>query len=129
MPGSAALVRRGCEAINTPDPETLAGLLDEGVAWHTPGLSPLAGDAIGRDAVLAHFGRCMGETLGTFRADLQRVLTDEDGRVLGIHHNTAVRNGKSLDVYCCVVFELRNGRIVDGREHFHDLESWDEFWS
>jgi hypothetical protein len=129
MPGSAALVRRGYEAINSPDPERLAELLDEGASWHTPGLSPLAGDAIGRDAVLGQFGRYAGETGGTFRADLQRVLTDEDGRVLGIHRNTAVRNGRSLDVYCCVVFELRDGRIVDGREHFHDLGAWDAFWS
>jgi ketosteroid isomerase-like protein len=129
MPGTAALVRRGYEAINAPDLETLAELFDENASWHTPGLSPLAGDAIGRAAVLAKFGRYVGETGGTFRADLQRVLTDEDGRVLGIHHNTAERNGRNLDVYCCVVFELRNCRIVDGREHFHDLHAWDEFWS
>jgi len=27
------------------------------------------------------------------------------------------------------VFELEDGRIVDGREHFYDLRAWDEFWS
>ena len=57
------------------------------------------------------------------------MLTDEDGRVIGIHHNVAERDGKHLDVYCCIVFELENGRIVDGREHFYDLRAWDEFWS
>jgi len=41
----------------------------------------------------------------------------------------AERDGKRLDVYCCTVFELENGRIVDGREHFYDLPAWDEFWS
>jgi hypothetical protein len=56
-------------------------------------------------------------------------LTDEGGRVIGIHHNVAERNGKQLDVYCCIVFELENGRIVDGREHFYDLHAWDKFWS
>lgn len=129
MPGSAALVRRGYEAINAPDFETLAELLDEGASWHTPGRSSLAGDSIGREAVLARFGRQVDESGGTFRAALRRVLTDEDERMLAIHQATAERNGRSLDVYCCVVFELRNQRIVDGREHFHDLDAWDEFWS
>jgi len=49
--------------------------------------------------------------------------------VIGIHRNVAERDGKRLDVYCCTVFELENGRIVDGREHFYDLPAWDEFWS
>jgi ketosteroid isomerase-like protein len=69
------------------------------------------------------------ETGGTFRAALERVLTDEDGRVIGIQHNVAERDGKRLDVYSCIVFELENGLIVDGREHVYDLHAWDEFRS
>ena len=57
------------------------------------------------------------------------MLTDEDGRVIVIHHDVAERNGKHLDVYCCSVFELENDRIVTGREHVYDLLAWDEFWS
>ena len=90
---------------------------------------PCAGDAVGRDAVFARFGRYAGETGGTFETTLQRVLTDEDGRVIGIHRSVAMRAGKQLDVYCCVVFELENGRIVDALEHIDDLGAWDEFWS
>jgi hypothetical protein len=129
MPGNAAIVRRGYEALTRGDLATLAELLGDDVSWHTPGRSQLAGDVVGREAVFARLGRCLAETGGTFRADLQRVLTDEDGRVIGIHHNVAERGGKRLDVYCCVVFELENGRIVNGREHFSDLLAWDEFWS
>ena len=51
------------------------------------------------------------------------------GGVIGIHHNTGERNGKHLDVDCCLVFELKDGRVIDGREHFGDLYAWDEFWS
>jgi len=32
-------------------------------------------------------------------------------------------------VLCCIVFELSDGRLQDGREHFFDLYAWDEFWS
>jgi uncharacterized protein len=126
---NAAIVRRGYEALSTGDLETLAEVFDENAAWHTPGRSLLAGDAVGRDAVLAQFGRYAGETGGTFEARLQRVLTDEEGRVIGIHHSVAERGDKRLDVFCCIVFELENGLIVDAREHFYDLSAWDEFWS
>jgi len=129
MLGNAAIVRRGYEVFNSRDLTELAELFGDNVSWHTPGRSPLAGDAVGRDAVFARLGRYQAETGGTFRADLKRLLTDEDGRVIGIHHNVAERDGRHLDLYCCVVFELESGRIVDGREHVYDLHAWDEFWS
>lgn len=129
MPGKAAIVRRGYEAFNRGDLKALAELFRDDVSWHTPGRSPLAGDVVGRDAVFARLGRYLAETGGTFRAELKRVLVDEDGRVIGIHRNTAERDGRQLDVYCCVAFEVENGRIVDGCEHFYDLHAWDEFWS
>ena len=129
MPENAAIVRRGYEAIDRGDLTTLTELFGDNVSWHTPGRSPLAGDVVGRDAVFARLGRYLAETGGTFRAELKRLLLDEDGRVIAIHHTTARRGGKQLDVYCCVAFEFENGRIVDGREHFSDLPAWDEFWS
>jgi len=129
MHENAAIVRRGYEAFNTADMETLTELFDENASWHTPGQSSAAGDQVGRDAVFAQFGRYGGETEGTFKADLRYVLADDDGRVVGVHHNSGQRNGKQLDTDCCIVFELKNGRITDGREHYYDLHNWDTFWS
>lgn len=126
---NAALVRRAYEAFNSADMETLTEAFDESASWHTPGRSSIAGDHEGREAVFTQFGRYGGETEGTFKATLQRVLSDDDGRVVGIHRNTGERNGKQLDVYCCIVFELKDGRISEGREYFSDLYAWDEFWS
>jgi ketosteroid isomerase-like protein len=54
---------------------------------------------------------------------------DGDNRVVGIQRSTADRNGKHLDVANCIVFELKDGKVTDGREHFEDLYAWDEFWS
>src|SRR4051794_3069161 len=98
MPGNAAIVRRGYDAFNRGDLKTLIELFGDNVSWHTPGRSRLAGEVVGREAVCARLGRYAGETGGTFRADLKRVLTDENGRVIGIHHNVAERDGKHLDV-------------------------------
>jgi uncharacterized protein len=126
---NAAIVRRAYEAFNTADMETMTGLLDEGVTWHTPGRNPLAGDHRGRDTVLAHFGEYGQGTDGTFRAELKYVCADDEGHVIALHRNTGTRAGKRLDVDCCIVFELENGRCVDAHEHFYDLHAWDEFWS
>jgi ketosteroid isomerase-like protein len=129
MSGNETIVRRGYEAFNRGDLKAFTDLFRHDVSWYSPGRSPLAGDLVGREAVFARLGRYMAETGGTFKAELKRVLTDEDGRVIGIHHYNAERDGRRLDVYCCITFELENGRIVDGREHFYDLHAWDAFWS
>jgi hypothetical protein len=125
---NAEIVRRAYAAFNAADMKTLTETFDESACWHTPGRSPVAGDARGRDAVFAQFGRYGGETGGTFKATLKEVLKSDSGRVVGLHHNTAQRNGRQLDTFCCIVFELKNGRIIDGREYFSDLYNWDEFW-
>jgi ketosteroid isomerase-like protein len=126
---NAEVMRRAYEAFNAADIETLNELFDESVVWHLPGRSSMAKDYQGRDATLAYFGQIGQETGGTFRAELQRLLGDDDDRVVGIQRSTGDRNGKHLDVGNCIVFQLRDGRIVDGREHFEDLYAWDEFWS
>jgi ketosteroid isomerase-like protein len=126
---NAEAVRRGYAAFNAADLETLTQLFNENASWHTPGRGILAGDRKGRDATFAHFGRYGHETGGTFKAELRSVTADDSGRVIAIHHNTGERNGKRLDVDCCIVFEFRDGRVIDGREYFYDLHAWDAFWS
>lgn len=125
----AETVRRGYAAFNSADIKTLTAIFHESASWHTPGRGSLAGDHKGREATFAYFGRLAGDTGGTFKATLRHVLTGEDGRVIGIHQNTATRNGRQLDVGCCIIFEFKDGRVIDGREHFYDLYAWDHFWS
>ena len=126
---NADVVRRGYAAFNSGDMQTLTELFHEKAVWHTPGRSSVSGDHRGRDAIFALFGRYAGETEGNFKADLLNVLTSDDGRVVGIHHNSAQRKGKTLEVDCCITFEFKDGKVIDGREHFYDLYSWDEFWA
>jgi ketosteroid isomerase-like protein len=126
---NAAIMRRAYAAFNSGDMNTLIASFDEGVVWHLPGRSRFADDYQGRDATLAYFGQLAQETGGTFQAELQHLLADDEDRVIGMQRSRAQRNGKHLDVANCIVFELKDGRVTDGREHFHDLYAWDEFWS
>jgi ketosteroid isomerase-like protein len=124
-----AIVRRGYEAFNSGDMDALTELFDESAVWRTPGRSSLAGDHQGRDAAFGYFGRLGQGTGGTFQAELQQLLAGDDGRVVGIHRCSGERDGKQLAVDCCLVFQVEDGLITEGTEHFRDLYAWDEFWS
>jgi uncharacterized protein len=126
---NVAIMRRAYEAFNAGDLDTVSETFDESVVWHLPGRSSMADDYEGREATLAYFGHLAQETGGTFRAELQHLAADGDNRVVGIHRSKADRDGKHLDVADCIVFELKDGRVTDGREHFENLYAWDEFWS
>jgi hypothetical protein len=78
------------------------------MTWETPGRSPIAGLRDGRE-------------------ELQYVTADGQGRVVGVHRNTGSREGRTLDTMCCITFEVRDGKIVSGREHFFDLYDWDQY--
>jgi ketosteroid isomerase-like protein len=126
---NVAIMQRAYDAFNSADMDTLIELFDESCVWHLPGRSSMANDYQGRDATLAYFGQIGQETGGTFQAELQQLFAGDDGRVIGLQRSTAERDGKALDVGNCIVFELKDGKVVDGREHFNDLYAWDEFWS
>ena len=126
---NVATMQRAYNAFNTGDINTLTELFDENAVWHLPGRGRFAGDYQGRDATLAYFGQLAQETGGTFRAKLERLLADDEDRVIGMQRSSGDRGGKHLDVGNCIVFQLKDGRVIDGREHFHDLYAWDEFWS
>jgi len=122
-------IRRGYEAFNKGDMKTLTELFHEKASWHVPGKGALAGDYRGREAVLALFGKIGQECRGTFKAELRHALVDEDGRVVGMEHLSAQRNGKRLSADACLVFEFKDGRVISGTEYIHDLYGSDQFWS
>lgn len=126
---NADAVRRAFTALNANDFAALARLFHRDAAWYIPGRSAVAGEALGRDAVFARFAQCVRDTGGTFRMSLKKVLQSTDGRVVAIHHDSGQRNGKRLNAGCCTVFDFEDGLILEGSEHFHDLYTWDEFWS
>jgi len=123
------VVKRGYKAFNEADISTLAELFDDNCTWHSPGRNSYAGDFIGKEAVFSLFGHYGGDTGGHFNAELKHVLICDHNKAVGIHHVTAMRNKKMLDVWCCIYFELKDGKIISGREHFFDLYAWDEFWA
>lgn len=122
-------VRRGYAAFNAADIDTLTKLFRQDATWHTPGRGSIGGDRKGHQAIFTQFRRYGGETSETFKADLLDVMESDSGRVVAIHRNTGTRNGKRLDVLCCIAFDLKDGQVMSGREHFYDLHAWEDFWA
>ena len=78
MPGNAAIVRQGYEAFNRRDLTMVAALLGDNVSWHTPGVSPIAGDVVGREAVFARLGRYVAEIWGDLREEAARGMQESE---------------------------------------------------
>lgn len=65
----------------------------------------------------------------TWHTPGKSVSADDDGHALGPYHCAGQRDHKQLDVDCCMVVEIKHGKIIDGRQYFFDLYAWDQFWA
>ena len=63
------VVRRGYQAFNEADIDTLTRLFDERASWDTPGHGVVSRVARDRDAVFANFARYGELTAGTLKAE------------------------------------------------------------
>lgn len=105
------LVRRGFEAFNAGDINTLSELIADDAVQVMPGSNPLAGEHKGRQAVLTMYGRLAQETEGTFRAELLDVYAN-DHLAVAIYRASGQRQGRSLDQRSALLFEIEHGQAV-----------------
>jgi ketosteroid isomerase-like protein len=121
------LVRRGYEAFNSGDVETLISLFSNDVVQHVPGDGPFAGTYKGVEAVLGYYGRLSEETNGTFRAHLIEVHGDGLGHVCAVHQTSAVRNGIRRVGRGSILFTFIGDKATDLLQLHADLPGDDAF--
>ena len=109
--------------------DALAATLADDVVWHQPGTNPLSGDHIGPQAVVAHLGRFMELSQGTF--GLETLSVTEAGRlVVTTVRFTASRDGRDdLDQHGTDVFRVVDDKIVEVWLIGEDQPVEDAFWS
>jgi ketosteroid isomerase-like protein len=122
------LVRRGYEAFNTADVETLRQLFADTTIFHEPGRSPISGDYQGMDQVLGFFGTLAERSGGTFRATLHDVVANDE-HAIGLHSSDAERDGRAVRSPTVLVFHVRDGKITETWSHHYDQHEFDEFWA
>ncbi|TKT00730.1 nuclear transport factor 2 family protein [Streptomyces lasalocidi] len=125
----AALVRKGYDAFQRGDMDTMRGLMTGDCTHHVPGSHPLSGDHKGIESVLDYYGRLGSETDGSFRVELRDVLVDGRGHAVSVHRFTADRGGRRVDAMGGIVFRIVGEKITDLDECVADIEQVDEFWT
>jgi ketosteroid isomerase-like protein/uncharacterized cupin superfamily protein len=124
-----ALVRRGYDAFNARDMDTLREILSHDVVHHVPGTSQLAGSYKGIDAVLGYYAKLGELTGGNFTADLIDVYGDGQGHVTAVQQLTASRNGVTMITRGSILFTFLGDRATDLLELHADLPADDAFWA
>lgn len=123
-----ALVRGGYEAFAKGDVETVLARFDEGIVWHVPGRSALAGDYHGHQGVMEFFGKLVEMTGGSFRLELHDVLATDD-HVVALVRGTAERNGTARTSNNAHVWHVSDGKATEFWGLSEDPYGDDEFWS
>jgi len=121
-------LKKGYEAFNAADIETVAGLYHPEVVWHCPGNSLISGDHKGLNAVLEFFGKLAMLTDGTFKVEVHDLLANDDHGVC-LSVNTARRGGKDLNLLETHVYHIKDGKITEAWNFPFDADKQDEFWS
>ncbi|MEU9497709.1 nuclear transport factor 2 family protein [Streptomyces sp. NPDC048196] len=115
-------------AFGAGDIPTVLRSFAEDITWHVPGRSPLSGDYRGHQELVGFFGRVMELSGGSFRIQIDDVLTDES-RVVVLCTVSAERNGRTWSSPEVHAWEVADGKAVAFREFQGDQQTEDEFWS
>ncbi|MEV4436129.1 nuclear transport factor 2 family protein [Streptomyces sp. NPDC049585] len=122
------LIKDAYDAFGAGDIPTVLRAFAEDITWHVPGRSPLSGDYRGHHELVGFFKRVMELSEGTFRIQIDDVLTDES-RVVVLCTISAERNGRTWSSPEVHVWGIAGGRAVSFREFQGDQQTEDEFWS
>lgn len=110
------------------DMAALAATLTEGVVWHQPGANQLSGDHVGPQAIVAHLGRFMELSGGTFTLETESA-TEIGSLVATTVRFTARRDGLvDLDQHGVDVFRVEGDRIAEIWLIGEDQPIEDQFW-
>ncbi len=126
MSDNIATVRNGFDAFATGDMDTLREVFDPGIEWHLPGRSTISGDYRGVDAVLGFFGTLFQISGGTFKAELIECGELTSDLVACLVHRSGAAPAGAIDQRTMLLFQLRNGRVVEVTEFAYDLYAYDE---
>ena len=126
MSDNIATVRKGFDAFAAGDMDSLRVVFDRGVEWHLPGRSTISGDYRGVDAVLGFFGTLFQISGGTFKAELIECGELTSDLVACLIHRSGAMPAGAVDQRTILLFQLRNGRVVEVTEFAYDLYAYDE---
>jgi len=124
---NAELFRRGYDAFQKGDMETVRSLFSPDVVWHVPGHNHLSGDHRGVDSVLDLFMKNFQETGGTFKVEVHDLLAN-DTHAVALASVSGQREGKSLKDNYSHVVHIANGKLTESWIFAERQDAVDDFW-
>ncbi|MFJ4173179.1 nuclear transport factor 2 family protein [Microbacterium sp. NPDC089696] len=122
------VVGRYGAAMAAGDMEALAATFDEDAVWHQPGANVVSGDHRGPAAIVAHLGRFMQLSGGTFVLEPDTVTASGDLVVMTVRFR-AQRSGRTdLAQHGVDVFRVVGERIAEVWLLSEDQAAEDAFW-
>ncbi|HEY4333571.1 MAG TPA: nuclear transport factor 2 family protein [Ilumatobacteraceae bacterium] len=124
------VVRSFYAAINDHDTTAIAALLDDDCVRHYPrgSASPIAGDHVGKAAVVATYEHMIAYTAGDHALDVGNVLAN-DSIAASYHHESATRasdHGR-LEAEMLVRWRIEDGRVVELWDYANDVPGLNAF--
>jgi ketosteroid isomerase-like protein len=126
MSDNIATVRNGFDAFATGDMDRLREVFDPSIEWHLPGRSTISGDYHGVEAVLSFFGTLFQISGGTFKAELIECGELTSDLVACLINRSGAMPAGAVDQRTVLLFQLRDGRVVEVTEFARDLYAYDE---
>lgn len=127
MSASDVIARYGA-AMTAGDMDALRSTLSNHAVWHQPGENQLSGDHAGPDAILAHLGRFMELSGGTFTLSTESVA--EAGALVAttVHFTASRPDHADLDQHGVDVFRVDGDQIAEVWLVSEDQAAEDRFW-
>jgi uncharacterized protein len=122
--GTAAVVRRLMAAFSARDRAEIEAVLAEDCVWRVPGGSPLAGVYTGRDEVFGLFGRLRRTFDGPAAFDVVDIA-ESGHRAISYQYGIVTVGGRELRMKECLVYRLRDGKVVEVDEFQYDQAAFD----
>jgi ketosteroid isomerase-like protein len=91
--------------------DALREVLADDIEWHVPGSNRIAGDYVGRDAVMAYFARRRDLAAGTFRMQPGEVLSGDGSHVAVLTDGVATVDGRERRWSTVGLYRLGAGRV------------------
>ena len=121
---NATAYRRTADALRAKDYARVAELVNDDVVWHIPGNNTLAGDLVGRDAVVAFLAEVVSRGFWLREHD----VFGNDEHVCALSDMGAHRPGFDVQTRVVSVFHYRDGRQAERWFYPDDRDAWDRIF-
>lgn len=125
---NAELVKRLLTAFSRQDRDEIVALIADDCVWRVPGDNALAGEYVGRPAVLSLFGRLKRLFTGPAIFEIIDIATSDE-RAVAFQYGVVVLGDRTVRLKECLVYRFREGQVVEVDEFQADQRTFDEVFA